>query len=473
MNRLSLCVLGLLALAAFPADAQIAPVSSPTGPVMAGPYIVVDAATGETLLQRDAGALWYPASLTKLMTTYLVFEELKAGRLQLDTPIAMTKTAHDIEGVNLGVPIGGSFTVELGLRALVVRSANDVAAAFGERLGGSGPVFARRMTETAQKLGMTATEFRNANGLPDPAQVTTARDLAILGVALARDFPQYYGYFHTDQLTYGKQHFNHGVKFVDLYSPYADGLKTGFICASGFNLVATATRNGRQLIAVVLGSPSGGARAVKAAELLESGFTQNPLSWLTPALGTVDNLTLINADPPNLHDQVCGPHRKRPPAEDEDADAGGEIAGLNTPFSALLSSLRAPTPKGAALLSDFGSITPTIVYTGPTRTPDQLARLNVTADEPGGGTAHHKKKGGRAVAAKPADGNATGDTASTAKPSADGKTKPAVHWTPTSSSSLAASPPAGLETKSAADKPKKKPQKAATTAKPAPAAAAQ
>jgi D-alanyl-D-alanine carboxypeptidase len=252
--------------------------------------------------------------------------------------------------------------------------------------------------------------------------------------------------------------------------PGADGMKTGFICASGFNLVATASRNGRHLIAVVLGSPSGGARAVKAAELLESGFTQNPLSWLTPALGTVDNLTPINADPPNLHDQACGPHRKRPAAEDEDADAGGELAaGVNTPFSALLSSLRAPTPKGAALLSDFGSITPTIVYTGPTRTPDQLARLNVIADEPGGGGPRHKKKGGRAVAAKPADG--AGDSTSAAKPSAgnDGKTKP-VHWTPTSSSSLVANPPAGLETKAVTDKPKKKPQKAATTTKPAPAA---
>src|SRR4029077_8584760 len=164
MKRLLLCVFGLLALAALPASAQVAPVSSPTGPVMAGPYIVIDATTGETLLQRDPGALWYPASLTKIMTTYLVFEELKAGRLQLESPVTMSKTAHDIEGVNLGVPIGGAFPVELGLKALVVRSANDVAAAFGERLSGSGPAFALRMTDTARRLGMTSTEFRNANG---------------------------------------------------------------------------------------------------------------------------------------------------------------------------------------------------------------------------------------------------------------------------------------------------------------------
>src|SRR5260370_2944725 len=159
MKRLLLCVFGLLALAALPAAAQIAPVSSPTGLVMAGPYIVIDAATGETLVQRDPGALWYPASLTKIMTTYLVFEELKAGRLQLEAPVTMSKTAHDIEGVNLGVPIGGSFSVELGLKALVVRSANDVAAAFGQRPSGSGPVFAQRMTGTPPPLGIDTTAF--------------------------------------------------------------------------------------------------------------------------------------------------------------------------------------------------------------------------------------------------------------------------------------------------------------------------
>jgi D-alanyl-D-alanine carboxypeptidase len=268
MKRLLLCVFGLLALAAFPAAAQIAPVSSPTGPVMAGPYIVVDAATGETVLQRDPGALWYPASLTKIMTTYLVFEELKSGRLQLDSPVPMSKTAHDIEGINLGVPVGGSFPVELGLKALVVRS----AAAFGERLSGSGPAFAKRMTDTARRLGMTSTEFRNANGLPDPGQVTTARDLAILTMALIKDFPQYYTYFQTDQLTYGKQHFGHGVKFVEHYAPYADGLKTGFICASGFNLVGSAVRDGRRLVAVALGFRRADLRDEFMVRLMDEAF---------------------------------------------------------------------------------------------------------------------------------------------------------------------------------------------------------
>jgi D-alanyl-D-alanine carboxypeptidase len=352
----------------------------------------------------------------------------------------------------------------------MVKSANDMAVLLAEGVDGSIENFADDMTKTAHRLGMTQSNFVNPNGLPADGQLVSARDMAILARSLIHDFPEYSFYWHIPAIKYGRRIVRNYNTLLGRY-PGADGMKTGFICASGFNLVATATRNGRQLIAVVLGSPSGAARAVKAAELLEGGFTQNQLTWLTPSLGSVDNLTPINADPPNLHDQVCGPHRKRRPAEDEDVDAGGEAgAGVDTPFSALLSSLRAPTPKGAALLSDLGAITPVIVYTGPTRTPDQLARLNVSADEP---TApHHKKKGGRAVAAKPGDDGAGGALVLPASKGAepkpdDGKTKPVVHWTPTSSSTLTASPPPALEPKAATDKPKKKPQKAATTAKPA------
>jgi D-alanyl-D-alanine carboxypeptidase len=232
--------------------------------------------------------------------------------------------------------------------------------------------------------------------------------------------------------------------------PGLDGMKTGFICASGFNVVATATRNGKRLIAVVLGAPSSPARAVKAAELLERGFTQNPLGWLTPALGSVNNLTPVNADPPNLHDSVCGPHKKRTPAEEEE-EAGSEpgpAGGVDTPFSALLSSLRAPTPKGAALLSDYGSEPPVVVYTGPTRTPGEIAKLN--AIEPG---PVHKKKAGAKTAAAKADDKAADDKADE-KPDS----KAAGH----KSKSAA-------KTSSVADKPEKpkKPQQAEPAAKPA------
>jgi D-alanyl-D-alanine carboxypeptidase len=439
-------------------------------PAQAGASILIEADTGKVLRAENATYPWYPASTTKLMTLYVTLQAVKQGRVTFDTLFTVSRNALAQSPTKMGYAVGTQVTVNNALKMMMVKSANDMAVLLAEGVDGSVENFADDMTRTAHRIGMTQSNFVNPNGLPADGQIVSARDMAILARALIRDFPEYNFYWHIPAIKYGRRIVRNYNTLLGRY-PGADGMKTGFICASGFNLVATATRNGRQLIAVVLGSPSGGARAVKAAELLESGFTQNPLSWLTPALGTVDNLTPINADPPNLHDQACGPHRKRPAAEDEDADAGGELAaGVNTPFSALLSSLRAPTPKGAALLSDFGSITPTIVYTGPTRTPDQLARLNVIADEPGDGGPRHKKKGGRAVAGKPADG--AGDSTSAAKPSAgnDGKMKP-VHWTPTSSSSLVANPPGGLETKAAADKPKKKPQKAATTAKPAAAPA--
>jgi D-alanyl-D-alanine carboxypeptidase len=441
-------------------------------PAQAGASILIEADTGKVLRAENATYPWYPASTTKLMTLYVTLQAVKQGRITFDTLFTVSRNAMAQSPTKMGYAVGTQVTVDNALKMMMVKSANDMAVLLAEGVDGSIENFADDMTRTAHRLGMTESNFVNPNGLPADGQIVSARDMAILARALIRDFPEYNFYWHIPAIKYGRRVVRNYNTLLGRY-PGADGMKTGFICASGFNLVATATRNGRQLIAVVLGAPSSAARAVKAAELLESGFTQNPLSWLTPALGTVDNLTPINADPPNLHDQVCGPHRKRPPAEDEEADAGETGAGVDTPFSALLSSLRAPTPKGAALLSDLGAITPTIVYTGPTRTPDQLARLNVIADEPGGGTPHHKKKGGKAVAAKSADEKATGDSTTIARPSAgnDRKTKPVVHWTPTSSSSLAASPPPSLETKPAADKPKRKPQKAATTAKPAPAAA--
>jgi D-alanyl-D-alanine carboxypeptidase len=234
---------------------------------------VVDAATGETLLQRDPGAAWYPASLTKLMTMYVAFEEMKAGRLQAGDPVTLSKQALSVSYAGaLGVPAGGTITVDAALTALVVRSLNDVAYALGERISGSEAAFVQRMNETAKRLGMTASHFANAHGLPDPTQVTTARDMAVLGVALAKDFPQYYGYFHADRLDLGKRQITGGVKFVELYAPYADGLKTGFICASGFNIVGGASRDGRRLIAVALGFRRGDLRDEFLVRLFDQAF---------------------------------------------------------------------------------------------------------------------------------------------------------------------------------------------------------
>src|SRR5262245_41026960 len=177
--RLLLGMLFLFGLA-LRAEAQVAAVTTPSGPVQAGPYVVVDAATGETLLDRNAGAFWHPASLTKMMTIYIIFEELKAGRLTLVSPMTLSDVARAKPPSKLGLAAGQAITVEQGLQALVARSANDVATAFGEMIAGSTPAFAQRMTETAARLGMNGTQFRNANGLPDAGQITTARDMAIL-----------------------------------------------------------------------------------------------------------------------------------------------------------------------------------------------------------------------------------------------------------------------------------------------------
>src|ERR1700690_4073318 len=282
------------------------------------------------------------------MTTYTTLRAVREGRITLDSLFTVSANAAAQAPTKMGFAVGTQVTVDNAIKMLMVKSANDMAVLVAYGVSGLTDNFSAEMNSNAKALGMTQTNYVNPNGLPADEQITSARDLAILARALIREFPEYDSYWHLPGIRMGKRVVRNYNSLLGRY-PGADGMKTGFICASGFNLVATATRNGKQLIAVVLGSPSGGARAVKAAELLESGFTQNPLGWLTPALGTVDNLTPISADPPNLHDQVCGPHRKRPAAEDEDADAGGENGGgVDTPFSALLSSLRAPTPKGAA-----------------------------------------------------------------------------------------------------------------------------
>ncbi len=253
MNLRLLLLCFVLLLAAAPGQAQISAVASPSGPVQAGPYVAVDAATGEVLLERDAGAFWHPASLTKIMTIYIVFEELHAGRLTLTTPVPFSEAARAKPPSKLGLGPGQSITVEQALQSLVARSANDVAAALGELIGGSEAGFAVRMNETAARLGMSGSQFRNASGWPDPAQITTARDMALLTMAMLKEFPDYYGYFHTKEFMLGKTRIGPGVKFLDLYAPYADGLKTGFTCASGFNIVGSAVRDGRRLIAVAFG----------------------------------------------------------------------------------------------------------------------------------------------------------------------------------------------------------------------------
>ncbi|HTV36129.1 MAG TPA: D-alanyl-D-alanine carboxypeptidase family protein [Xanthobacteraceae bacterium] len=350
-------------------------------PARAEATILVDADSGKVLQAENATYPWYPASLSKLMTLYVTLSAIRDHRVTFDTLCTVSRNAAAQAPTKMGFPVGTQVTIDNAIKMMMVKSANDMAVMLSECVDGSIDNFAQEMTDTAHRLGMSESNFVNPNGLPADEQITSARDLAMLARALIHEFPQYSFYWHIPAIQYGRRIVRNYNPLLGRY-PGTDGMKTGFICAGGFNLVATATRDNKQLIAVVLGAPSGSARAVKAAEMLESGFRQNPLSWLLPSLGTVDQLKPIDASPPNLKDEMCGPHRKRmqqAEAEDEEAAAAGAGAdsdnntvstGDATPqFSVLLSALRAPTAKNLNLLPDAGPVVPIVVYTGPTRPP--------------------------------------------------------------------------------------------------------
>ncbi|HUR42474.1 MAG TPA: serine hydrolase, partial [Aestuariivirga sp.] len=233
--------------------------------------IAVDARTGKILSSVAPDGLRHPASLTKMMTLYLLFEDLKSGKIKLTSPVVISARAARMQPSKLGVKAGTSITVELAIKALVVKSANDVAAAVGETLGGTESAFADRMTRTARAIGMTRTVFRNASGLPNPAQVTTARDMATLGLRLQRDFPQYYPYFRTMAFTYAGRTTGTHNRLLGKYAG-TDGIKTGYIHASGFNLTTSAKRGDKRIVGVVLGGATGAARNAYMKKMLDKAF---------------------------------------------------------------------------------------------------------------------------------------------------------------------------------------------------------
>jgi len=233
--------------------------------------IVIDANTGAILHEDDADKLNYPASLTKMMTLYLTFEALNKGKLKLGQMLPVSSRAASQPPTRLGLRPGQRITVEQAVLALVTRSANDAAVVLGEALGGSEKAFAVQMTKKARLLGMKSTTFRNASGLPDDAQASTARDLSKLASALIRHHPKYYPYFKRGSFTYRGEEFRNHNRLMSRY-PGMDGLKTGYINASGYNLAASAVRNKRRLIAVVMGGPSATWRDDRMAELLDAAF---------------------------------------------------------------------------------------------------------------------------------------------------------------------------------------------------------
>ena len=391
-----------------------------------GAQLLIEADSGKVLHAENAGYPWHPASITKLMTAYVTLKAVREGRISFDTLLTVSANATAQSPSKMGFKPGTKLTVDNALKMMMVKSANDMAVVLAEGVSGSIEAFAADMNRAARRLGMTQTNYVNPNGLPDDAQVSSARDIAILARSFMHEMPEYDMYLHLPAIKFGKRTFRNFNGLMGRY-PGADGIKTGFICASGYNLVGSATRDGRRLIAVVLGAPSGIARTTEAAELLERGFTGPSLSWLTPSLGTVDALAAIDTAPVNLREEMCGKHRKRPATETSDGEevttTAASTEGMpELPFTLSLTNTKPTTPvRGADLLMPVAPPTQVYeVYLGPARKQPttQIATAGPTSLVP--------------AQAKPGQGGVQRASAG------------AIPWTNFSTSALASSPPESL-----------------------------
>ena len=271
----------------------------------ATPSLVADLVTGEVLAQEDATRPWYPASLTKLMTAYVALQAVRDGRLSMDTPFVVSTRAARAAPSKMGFNPGTEVTLDNALKMLMVKSANDIAIMIAEGVSGSVEDFAAQMNRSAAALGMRQSHFVNPNGLFDAHHISSARDMAMLARALYTDFPQAAGLYGIGALKLGDRVIPTHNGLLGRY-PGADGMKTGFVCPSGFNVVASATRNGRHIVVVVMGSPNARSRTIKAAKLFDLGF--GTYSFLRKA--DLSSLPEVGGTPPNMRQDICGRHRK-------------------------------------------------------------------------------------------------------------------------------------------------------------------
>jgi D-alanyl-D-alanine carboxypeptidase len=264
--------------------------------------LTVDARTGAILYQNDADGLRRPASLTKMMTLYVLFQDLKAGRINRSTQLRVSRRAASMAPSKLGLKAGATISVDDAIKALVTKSANDVAATIGENLGGTESNFAARMTRVARSIGMSRSTFANASGLPNPSQYTTARDMATLGLRLMRDFPQYYPYFRTQAFNYRGRIIKSHNRLVGRYAG-TDGIKTGYIADAGYNLVTSTRRGDKRLVGVVLGARSSGARNSYMMVMFEKMFARAKEGATVAAVagsskGAINPVQVANNAPP-------------------------------------------------------------------------------------------------------------------------------------------------------------------------------
>lgn len=372
------------------------------GAAAAEPYIVADAETGDVLMQSDATEPWFPASTTKLMTVYVALSAVRDGKLTMDTPLTMSVRASHAPPSKMGFRPGTLVTLDNALKMLMVKSPNDVAVMIGENISGSVEGFAGEMNAAAARLGMHESHFVNPNGLHNDEHYSSARDMAILARALLKEFPDHADLFAIGALAFGGKIIRNHNGLIGRY-PGADGMKTGFTCPAGWNVVATAQQNGRKLIVVIFGSISPRVRTNEAAMLFDRGFQMSSTGQKLEALAAS-----AVTEPPDMRNQICrGRGRGAMLAMQEDfvASAAAEApvtfsGGRSGPqvMPMMTGSMEAP-PHAASVADEKVVFEPVPVFVGPKAgwTGPVLAARGVDETEaPVSAFAAQKEEGGAA-----------------------------------------------------------------------------
>ena len=408
----------------------------------ATPYLVVDADSDQVLMQNEATAPWYPASLTKLMTVYVALDAVRNGKLTLDTPLIMSARAARMPPSKMGFRPGTQVTLDNALKMLMVKSPNDVAVMVAEGVSGSVEAFADDMNADAQRLGMHESHFVNPNGLHNPDHVSSARDMAIVARALLHEFPDHADLFSIGAIQLGRQYIPNHNGLLGRY-PGADGMKTGFTCPAGFNVVASANHSGRRLIVVVLGAPSARLRNQEAADLFDRGFASGGGG------GSPESLPSGSGAARNMRADVCLHRNAAALAAAEDdgiAQQAEAAAGRGGMLPLPLAALLTPAVAHTELTNERIRFDPVPVYIGPApgwKGP-ALGAHRTTTETAAATPAKTMSADSSSIAATTSEGDASGLVRTTPR----SKHKPARH----SEKSLVAHKPA----KSATGKLEKK-----------------
>jgi D-alanyl-D-alanine carboxypeptidase len=338
------------------------------GAAAATPALVVDADSGKVLYAERATDPWFPASITKLMTAYVALSAVREGKLAMDTLLTVSENAYAQPPSKIALRPGTEITLDNALKIIMVKSANDVSTTVAEGVGGTVEGFAAMMNAAARRLGMHESNWTNPHGLPDSAQYTTARDMAILGRALIREFPEHRGLFQLSAIRLGRRVMANHNGLIGRY-PGADGMKTGFICSSGFNVVASATREGRRLITVIMGSPSAADRTIKAAELFDRGFSTSSLFNFGGR--SLEELPRSYASAaPDMRPYICGRRGPMPSEEEAGAVQANAAGAAENPISfaapgfSALAFAGGSVAAGPRKLGPRAPLQPVLVWTG-------------------------------------------------------------------------------------------------------------